>query len=131
MKTTQIWGNLPVKDVKRTTAFFTALGFTPNGKSNDQLTSFIIADNQFIINFFQEEQFKSGVGTTAITDATKSAEICFSLSAESKEEVNEWAENVKKAGGTVNFEPQDIQGNMYNFGFADPDGHRWNVLYCA
>lgn len=131
MKTRQIWANLPVKDVERTRAFFKALGFAINGSGKeDKLASFKIAENQFIVHFFQEDQFKEGVHT-AIADATKGAEICFSLSAESKEEVNEWAENVKKAGGTVFFGPEEIPGNMYNCGFADLDGHRWNVLYCA
>ena len=129
MKTKMIWGNLPIKDVERTYKFFLALGFKPNGDRTDKIVSFIIAENQFIINFIQEEQFKTTI-ETGISDAKKSAETIFSLSAESKEEVNEWAEIVKKAGGTVFFEPQEIYGSMYNLGFADPDGHRFNVLYC-
>lgn len=129
MKTKMIWGNLPIKDVERTHNFFLALGFKPNGERTDKIASFIIAENQFIINFIQEEQFKTAIESD-ISDAKKSAETIFSLSAESKEEVNEWAEIVKKAGGTVFFGPQVIHGNMYNLGFADPDGHRFNVLYC-
>jgi predicted lactoylglutathione lyase len=129
MKTKMIWANLPVKDIERTYEFFLALGFKPNGERTAEIVSFIIAENKFIINFFQEEQFKTAT-EIAVTDTKKSAEIMFSLSAESREEVNEWAEKVKNAGGTVFLEPQEIQGNMYNLGFADPDGHRWNVLYC-
>lgn len=129
MKTKMIWANLPVKDIERTRKFFLALGFKVNGEPTAEIVSFIIAENEFIINFFQEEQFKTAT-EIAVTDTKKSAEIIFSLSAESKEDVKEWAETVKKAGGTVFLEPQEIQGNMYNMGFADPDGHRWNVLYC-
>lgn len=124
-----IWGNLPIKDVERTHKFFLELGFKPNGDRTDKIVSFIIAENQFIINFIQEEQFKTATLSPA-ADTKNSAEIIFSLSAESKEELNEWAEKVKKAGGTVFLEPQKIEGNMYNLGFADPDGHRFNVLYC-
>ncbi|WP_343307030.1 VOC family protein [Chitinophaga niabensis] len=129
MKTKMVWANLPVKDIERTNEFFLALGFTPNGDRTAEIVSFIIAENKFIINFFQEEQFKTAT-ESAIPDTKKSAEIIFSLSAESREEVNEWAQKVKKAGGTVFSEAQEIQGNMYNMAFADPDGHRWNVLYC-
>ena len=133
MKTKQVWANLPVKDVSKTRAFYKALGFTVNGTGTEEkLASFIVADNELVVHFFQEDQFKEGLGNIAVADATKSAEICFSLSADSIEEVNEWAVNVKKAGGTVFFEPANIaDGSMYNFGFADLDGHRWNVLYCA
>lgn len=31
--------------------------------------------------------------------------------------------------GTIYGEPRESQGRMYGAGFADPDGHRWNVLY--
>lgn len=130
MKTKMVWGNLPVKDVKKTTEFFNALGFTMNGKPNDKLVSFIIADNKFIINFFQEEEFKKDAAKSEIADTKQYAEIIFSLLAGSKEEVNEWADKVKKAGGTIFFEPQEIEDGMYNCGFADLDGHRWNALYC-
>ena len=58
-------------------------------------------------------------------------EVMFTLSADSREEVDEWAKEVKKAGGTVFSKPQKIQGNKdwYGCGFADPDGHKWNVFY--
>ncbi|MRG45037.1 glyoxalase [Chitinophaga sp. SYP-B3965] len=129
MKTKTIWGNLPVKDVERTKKFFLELGFKFNG-GNNELCSFIIAENAFIINFIGEEKFKKEASYSELTDTKKSAEICFSLSAESKQEVNEWAAKVRSLGGTVLLEPQDIPGNMYNTVFADLDGHRWNVLYC-
>lgn len=129
MKTKMIWANLPIKDVERTYNFFLALGFKPNGERTADIVSFIIAENQFIINFIREGQFKTAT-QSAIADVKESAEIIFSLSAGSKEEVNEWAKKVKEAGGTVFSEPQEIPGNMYNAGFADLDGHRWNVLYC-
>jgi predicted lactoylglutathione lyase len=34
-----------------------------------------------------------------------------------------------KAGGSIYGEPGYSQGWMYGAGFADLDGHRWNVLY--
>lgn len=132
MKTKMIWANLPVKDIERTREFFLALDFTPNGehRKGAELVSFIIAENKFIINFIQEEKFKKEAIESEVADTKKYGEVCFSLLAESKQEVNEWAAKVKAAGGTIFFEPQDIPGNMYNTGFADLDGHRWNVLYC-
>jgi predicted lactoylglutathione lyase len=33
------------------------------------------------------------------------------------------------AGGTVFSESEEKDGWMYGCGFADLDGHRWNVLY--
>lgn len=120
-----IWANLASSDLERTTQFYTALGFEPNGKM-DEGTSFFFGQNKFVINFFVEQRLKKDVnGNIAIP---KENEIIFSLSAESKEEVNNWVEKVKSAGGTIFAAPQDY-GKGYTFGFADPDGHKFNILY--
>ncbi|MEF9478184.1 VOC family protein [Chryseobacterium sp. 1B4] len=62
-------------------------------------------------------------------DPQNSNEIIFTLSAESKEQVNSWANEVKKAGGTIVSEPESFGENYYGFVFADPDGHKFNVFF--
>ncbi|MNO02730.1 Glyoxalase-like domain protein [compost metagenome] len=54
--------------------------------------------------------------------------MLISIDAESKEAVDALLQKVVEAGGIIYGEPQD-QGWMYGAGFADLDGHRWNVLY--
>jgi predicted lactoylglutathione lyase/uncharacterized RDD family membrane protein YckC len=122
----QIWANLPVKDLSRTTAFYMALGFTPNGESED-LTSFTIGKDAFVIHFFLEEKFKADINGE-VADPVEASEIVFSLSAESIEKVDEWAVIVKNAGASIYKEPQPVMKG-YTFGFSDPDGHKFNVLY--
>ncbi|HEU4790954.1 MAG TPA: VOC family protein [Flavobacterium sp.] len=120
-----IWANLASNDLERTTKFYTALGFEQNGKM-DEGTSFLFGQNKFVINFFIEQRLKKDVnGNIGIP---KENEIIFSLSASSKEEVNNWVEKVKSARGTIFAEPQDYEKG-YTFGFADPDGHKFNILY--
>ena len=120
-----IWANLASSDLEKTTQFYTALGFQSNGKM-DEGTSFFFGQNKFVINFFIEQRLKKDVnGNIGIP---KENEVIFSLSAGSKEEVNDWVEKVKSAGGTIFAEPQDYEIG-YTFGFADPDGHKFNVLY--
>nr|WP_311288024.1 hypothetical protein [Paenibacillus sp. MER 78] len=53
----------------------------------------------------------------------------FSIDAASPEEVDEMVRKAVNAGGTVYGEPGYKDGWMYGAGFADLDGHRWNVLY--
>ena len=65
----------------------------------------------------------------SITDTRQSTEALFSFDANSKEEVDEMAGKVAKAGGTIYAKPGEEEGWMYGFGFADPDGHRWNMVY--
>ena len=126
MKAKKIWGNFSVKDAKRTNQFYTQLGFTPNKPNNDpKLASFLFGDDDFVVHFFEQgsqidEYLTSGSKTTS--------EIIFTLSAETEAEVKEWAEKVKNAGGTIFHEVGRDETNHYGFAFADPDGHKFNVL---
>lgn len=125
METRQIWANLAVKDLERTTIFYTELGFKPNGNSKE-LTSFFIGDDNFVINFSTKEQLEKFL--PEIADLSNGNEIVFSLSAKNKGEVDKWAEDVRKAGGKIFLEPTKYEQGC-TFGFSDPDGHKFNVLY--
>jgi len=132
METKKIWANLSVKDLEQTHEFYTKLGFKLNGKfsKENELVSFLVGEDEFVVHFFLEESLKPAMGGE-IADLSKANEVMFTLSADSREEVDQWAEAVKKADGTVFSKPQNIQGNTnwYGCGFADPDGHKWNVFY--
>lgn len=130
MRPTKIWANLAVQDISRTDAFYKALGFKPNGTFNaaNDLTSFMIGNNDFIVHFFKAEKLQEAMGEVA--DLSKGNEVIFTLWAENKEEADAWAEEVRQAGGTIFDEPRAFGKDYYGFGFADPDGHKWNVFNC-
>ncbi|MCZ4224006.1 VOC family protein [Pedobacter rhodius] len=127
METKMIWANLAVKDLEITAKFYSDLGFKPNGTFNADLVSFLFGKDNFIIHFFLAKQFKNAarLENAALNTGT---EIIFSLSADSREEVDLWLERVKKAGATIYAEAEDFDKG-YTFGFSDPDGHKFNVLY--
>ncbi|MES2545329.1 MAG: VOC family protein [Bacteroidota bacterium] len=127
MKTHKIWANFTVEDLGRTSKFYTQLGFKPNGSSNE-LTSFCVGENDFIIHFFLKEVLKANV-KMEIADIKYGNEIIFTLSADSKEEVNTWENEVIKAGGTIVSRPEEFGNGYYGFVFSDPDGHKFNVFY--
>lgn len=127
MEVKQIWANLGVSDLERTTRFYTELGFKSNGSSS-QLTSFFVGENNFVIHFFLKDVLKSNV-KMEIADLEKGNEIIFTLSAESKDQVDNSAKEVKRAGGAIISEPEEFGEGYYGFVFADPDGHRFNVFY--
>lgn len=77
---------------------------------------------------FEENQFASCI-QNKVADPTVSLEILISIDAESKEEVDAFAKKVEEAGATVFAKPAENQSWMYGCGFADLDGHRWNMLY--
>ena len=128
--TKEIWINLPVKDVKRSKEFFTSLGFSFDSSymDNDEGASLVIGDKGVIVMLFKESAFENFTGNK-ITDSKLSTEVLFSIDAESREEVDEMVDKILKAGGTIYAKAGEHDGWMYGCGFADLDGHRWNVLY--
>ena len=132
MKTKQVWANLAVKNVEQTRKFYSDLGFKANeGRQSAELASFLVGEANFVLHFFAEDssQFQKSINGK-IADLKQGNEVMFTLSAHSRHEVDECAEAVKAAGGTVFSEPQTIMNDSwYGCGFADPDGHKWNVFY--
>ena len=128
--TKDLWINLPVKDVKKSKEFFTKLGFSFNSKygDSDHNACLIVGTKNIAVMFFEESAFK-GFTQNNLTDTKQSTEVLFSFDAESREEVDDLAKKVTAAGGNVFAKPGDKQGWMYGCAFADPDGHRWNILY--
>ncbi|WP_413998221.1 VOC family protein [Flavobacterium sp. W1B] len=128
MESNLIWANLVSNNLDKTRKFYTELGFESNEKySSEESTSFLFGQNKFVINFFTKQRLEKKENGN-LNNAENQNEVIFSLSANSKEDVNKWAEKVKSAGGTIFSNPQDYEKG-YNFVFSDPDGHKFNVLY--
>jgi predicted lactoylglutathione lyase len=124
---TQIFVNLPVKDLNRSKEFFTQLGFTFNPRfTDDKCACMVISDN--IYSMLITESFFRSFTKKEISDARKSTEVLIALDASSREEVDDLVARAIKAGGTIYMKPQD-HGWMYGHSFADPDGHQWEILY--
>ena len=130
MKPKKIWSNLGVSDLKRTTEFYNALGFKPNGKFSvtKELTSFLVGDDDFVMHFFLKDILETNM-KVKIADTKNAIEVMFTLSAESKDQVDKWAKEVEKAGGKIISKPEEFGEGYYGFVFADPDGHTFNVFY--
>jgi predicted lactoylglutathione lyase len=127
--TKQIWLNLPVNDVAKSKDFFWKIGFSFNEQHDTpSSTCMVVGDSHFVVMLFEESLFTS-FSQNKLTDTQSSSEVLISIDAESASEVDELAKKVEEAGGTIFSPPAESQGWMYGFGFADLDGHRWNVLF--
>lgn len=80
------------------------------------------------MHFFLKDILKTSI-KGEITDSQISNEVIFTLSAESKDQVDNWAKEVESAGGKIISEPEEFGKGYYGFVFADPDGHKFNVFY--
>ncbi|HUH28790.1 VOC family protein [Gelidibacter sp.] len=116
-----------MSDLERTTKFYTELGFKPNGNSKE-LTSFLVGEDNFIMHFFLRDILKTSIKGD-ITDSKKANEVLFTLSAQSKDQVDNWAKEVERAGGKIISKPEEFGKGYYGFVFADPDDHKYNVFY--
>lgn len=134
MKTKMIWANLGVDDVERTQNFYQELGFELNGRPTKELVSFLFGDNNFVIHFFKKEKLQESL-EGALCNLAKGNEVMFSLAAETKNEYDKWVVLIKKAGGKILFDSNNDRKEFYDENgffvcvFADPDGHKFNLLY--
>lgn len=124
---TQIYLNLPVKDLKRSVDFFTALGFSFNPDFTDEnATCMIINDNAFVMLLV--EGFFKTFTSKDVADAAGSTEAIMAFSVDTREAVDGTVRKALAAGGSPSQEVQDY-GFMYNHSFQDPDGHLWEVMW--
>ena len=126
--TKQLWLNLPVKNIEKSKDFFARLGFSFNTQHGNSPVSASLVIGKNVIMLFEENTFKSFT-KSEISNTANTNEILISIDAESKEEVDDLAKKVTDAGGDVFSKPAEKDGWMYGCAFADPDGHKWNVLY--
>ena len=124
---TKIFVNLPVKDLKKSMSFFEAIGFKNNPQFTDETAACMVVSEEIYVMILTEPKFKSFT-PKAIADATKSSEVLIALSRESRADVDDIVKKAVAAGGSTYAEPKDY-GFMYQHGFADPDGHIWEVLW--
>lgn len=124
--TTQIFVNLPVKDLDKSIEFFTKLGYSFNPQFTDEkATCMIVSDNIFVM--LLTEPFFKTFTTRAICNTLKEVEVINSFSAESREKVDEIVEKAIAAGAFEH--PVQDHGWMYIRSFNDLDGHHWEYAY--
>lgn len=124
---TQIFVNLPVKQLDKSIEFFTALGFKFNPQfTNEKATCMIVSDSIYVMLLV--ESFFKTFTPKPICDATQSTEVLLCLSSDSRGAVDEMVRKAVAAGATTPSKPQD-HGFMYQHGFQDLDGHLWEIMY--
>ncbi|RYX91895.1 MAG: glyoxalase/bleomycin resistance/extradiol dioxygenase family protein [Comamonadaceae bacterium] len=123
----QIFVNLPVKDLDKSVAFFTRLGFSFNPQFTDQnATCMLIGQDSFVM-LLVEDFFKT-FASKPVADARQTTEVLLAISCESRQQVDDMVSQALAAGGSAPRAAKD-HGFMYQHGFDDLDGHAWEVMY--
>ena len=120
---------LPVRDLARSQAFFTALGFSFNPQfSSEQGSGMNISEDIFVM--LVKEAFFGTLTKKPMADPRSSTIALLCLFCDSREEVDAMAARAQSLGATLPEDPED-HGFMYQHGFEDLDGHMWALTYIA
>lgn len=128
----QVYINLPVKNLERSTKFYQALGFTKNDAfSNDKASAMVWSDDIFVM-LLTHEFYQNFTPGKKVVDATTNSGVLLALSLESKEAVQQFADTAKANGGeyfTVDYgAPADT---MFGYEVLDPDGNQWEPVWMS
>ncbi|HTF94595.1 MAG TPA: glyoxalase/bleomycin resistance/extradiol dioxygenase family protein [Cellvibrio sp.] len=125
---TQVFINFPVKDLEKSKAFFSALGYSFNPQFTDENAACMVISDTIYSMLLVEAFFQTFTHKT-IVDGHTSKEVLVCLSCDSRAQVDEMVKKAIAAGGkAAPAEPID-HGFMYYHGFEDLDGHNWEVMF--
>jgi len=126
----QIILNLPVQDLGKSRAFFSALDFTFDPRFSGENAAFMNIVGDTIQAMLTTEPFFQSLIDKPVANARQANEVVICLSCESREEVDSLIARAVAAGGRTPHPPED-HGFMYDQGFEDIDGHLWNLVWTA
>lgn len=124
---TQIFVNLPVKDLNRSVEFFTKLGYAFNPQFTNELATCMIISDTIYVMLLTEPFFQTFTQKT-IADSSKVVESIICLSAESRGAVDALISKAVEAGA-ANLKPTVDYGFMYSHSYEDLDGHLWEIMW--
>jgi predicted lactoylglutathione lyase len=121
-----IFVNLPVKSLKTSVDFFTALGFEFNPQfTSETSTCMLVGDNIYVM-LLEHERFTGFIDKPMADPSTNEAILAFGLN--SADEVRALSSKAHELGARKINEPEDL-GFMFSWGFEDLDGHLWDLFW--
>lgn len=128
----QIFVNLPVSDLEKSTKFYEALGFTKNPAFSNENASCMRWSDEILVMLLAHDFYKTFLKNKTISDTSQTSGVMLALSLESKEAVQRFADTAKQNGGDYyqadNGAPADM---MFGYEVQDPDGHGWEPLWMS
>ena len=127
MQTKQIFINLAVRDVQKSSDFYQALGFSINPQFSDDNGKCMVWSDKIFVMLLNREKFKSFTNKP-ISDSKSHISGIFSLSVPGTEELNNLMSKGLEGGGIEPNEMRDY-GFMQQRTIEDPDGYTWELFY--
>ena len=124
----QIFINLPVRDLTRATAFYTAIGATKNPQFSDDTASCMVLSDTIFVMLLTHAKWATFT-KKPIVDARRESEVMLALSAENASAVDKITDAAGANGGKADVNPKQDHGFMYGRSFEDADGHIWECMF--
>ena len=123
-----IFVNLPVRDLKASTAFYTALGATLNPQFSGEKSSCMMLSDMIGVMLLTHEHYRQFT-QRPIGDARRESHALLALSVESREAVDSTLARTTAAGGGADPNPAQDHGFMFSRSVQDPDGNVWEIMW--
>jgi len=128
--TKQIFINLPVGDLEKSTMFYEALGFKKNPLFSDDNASSMMWSDEIVVMLLRHDFYQTFIKEKSIIDAKVVSGVLLALSLESKDAVQEFANTAKANGGDFyKAGPETPEDMMFGYEVTDPDGHVWEPVW--
>lgn len=128
--TKQVFINLPVSDLERSTTFYEKLGFTKNPDFSDEKASGMAWSDEIFVMLVTHDFYKSFIKDKEIADTGRTSSALLALSMDSREAVQQFADTAKANGGDYyqvdTGMPEDV---MFGYEVTDPDGNHWEPVW--
>jgi uncharacterized protein len=116
-----VFVNLPVTDLPRARSFYTGVGYTINEMFSDDTAACVVVSEQIFFMILTRPKFADFIDRP-LGDPSKTVSALIALNADSRADVDAWADRALAHGGRDNGKTQDL-GFMYSRSLSDPDGN--------
>ena len=125
--THMIFISLPVADLKTSTKFYLALGFTPNPQLSDDSAACMVWSEAIQVMLMTHAKWRTF--TDRPLPPKGSTGLMLTLSLPNREAVDAMNAAAAANGGRADVNPVEDHGTMYGRDLADPDDNLWGAMW--
>ncbi len=125
--TKMIFINLPVADLKKSMAFYAALGFTNNPQFTDDTAACMVWSEAIHVMLLTHAKWRSF--TQRPIPPSTASEVLLAIALDHAGAIDALCDAAAAHGGTADINPKQDHGFMVSRSVADPDGHVWEAFW--
>ena len=116
---------LGVSDLRRSEAFYSALGWQRSSASNENIVWFKLSGA--VLGLFPRHELAADAGVADSEPGFAGATLAINL--DTRDDVDAAIAAAVRAGGSVVKQPIEVSWGGYSGYFGDPDGYLWEVAW--